>query len=702
MSVTYEVRDGVALALINRPPVNAIDVSIRKGLKDAIARAEKDDTAKIVLIACAGRTFLSGADLNEFNTGILEPGYYEVLGIVENCTKPVVASLHGMALGGGIETAMACHYRCAVADARVGMPEITLGIIPGAGGTQRLPRLVGARNALELLVKGAPIAAPQGKEMGLIDEIITGDPVEGGLAYARKLLAEGKGRRPTRDRKVDTTGFDEAGIAAVLKENARGLKGRTTQNDIIRTIKAAIEMDFDAGLAFEDQVSRVSMQSAEGRSLRHAFFAERETGHIPGLAAGVKPLPIAKVAVVGAGTMGGGIAMALADSGLPVTLIEAKQEYLDNGLKRIRENYEVSVKRGRLTPEALEKRMGLIKGTLAMEDARDADAVIEAVFEDMDLKKSILSKLDKVLRPEAVIASNTSSLSLTELASVTGRPDKVIGLHFFSPANVMRLLEIVRGDKTSQETIVTGLSLAKTLRKIGVVSGDKFGFIGNRMMLDGYFRESEQMLLEGVAPERIDEVAENFGFAMGPNKVNDMAGVDVGTKVRIELFKREEREAPYHAVSDALTPMGRTGQKAGKGVYRYEPGDRTPHHDPETDALIEKLAMEFNIDKREVSDKEIEERCVLPLINVGAQILEEGTAYRASDLDVVWINGYGFPRYRGGPMCYADILGLDYVLERIKHYQKEIGSSYWKPAPLIEKLVREGKSFADWDKQQKH
>jgi 3-hydroxyacyl-CoA dehydrogenase len=697
MTVSYEVRDGIAIALVDRPPVNAVNAAVRAGIIDALDKAEKDPAVKAVLVTCAGRTFLSGADITEFGV-VNEPSFDKMLARLEGFPKPVAASLFGVALGGGFETAMACHYRVAVPEARVGMPEITLGVVPGAGGTQRLPRLIGARAALEMLIDGIPVGGEKAKALGLVDDVIAGDPVEAGLTFVKKLIADGAKPRPTRDMKVDTTGFDEAGIQEVLTKNARGLKGRTTQHADIVAIKAAIEKPFEEGLKIEKAVSDASLDTTESKALRHVFFAEREVAKIPGLPADVKAPPIKKAAVVGAGTMGGGIAMALADSGIPVALIEANQEALDRGLGIIRANYETSVKRGRFTQEVVDKRLALISGTLDYGKASDVDVVIEAVFENMDLKKSILKKLDDVAPAHAVLGSNTSTLSITELSEVTKRPGNVIGLHFFSPANVMKLLEIVRGKHTSPETLAAAMGVAKALRKIGVVAGDGFGFAGNRMMLDGYWREGEHLLLEGVSPAKIDAAMEDFGFAMGPNKVNDMGGIDVGTKARNELFKRAQRPQPYFAVSDAMTPLGKLGQKTGSGIYRYEKGDRTPHHDPETDKLIAEIAAKYGIQKHDASSEEIVERCVLSLVNIGARVLEEGNAYRASDLDVVWTSGYGFPRWRGGPMFYGDTLGLKHVLERVRHYHKQLnGYALWEPSKLLVKLAEEGKSFADYD-----
>jgi 3-hydroxyacyl-CoA dehydrogenase len=695
-TVAYEVRDGVAVLTVDRPPVNAIDYTVRQGLKDGIARAAVDEAARAVLIVCDGRTFMSGADLSELGGVQPEPGFYETLDAIEASGKPVVAAMHGTTLGGGLETALACHYRIADAKARMGLPEITLGLIPGGGGTQRLPRIVGAMKTLEMLVSGAPITAGDAQEAGLLDAVFEGDPKDEGLKFARRLVEDGAPPRPTRERSVERNGFSLEAAEGVLAKNARALKGRTTQNDAVKVVQAAIELPFEKGIETEDEYSRASLKAPESLALRHVFFAERECGKIPGLTK-AEPGPLKSAAVVGAGTMGGGIAMAFANSGLPVTVIEAGQEALDRGLAGIRKNYETTVKRGRMSPEDLEQRMSLISGALDASGAAGADVAVEAVFENMDLKKKILADLDKVMPTHAIIASNTSTLSVTELGSVTSRPDKVVGLHFFSPAHIMRLLEIIRGGETSNQTLVTALEVGKKLRKIGVISGDAYGFIGNKMMQDGYFREAEQLLLEGASPAQVDRVCEAFGFAMGPNKVNDMAGVDVGTLARGELAKRESRPAPYFAVSDALTPMRRLGQKTGKGVYRYEPGDRTPYGDPEVTALIEKLAADHGIERRAISDAEVEERCVLPLVNEGAKLLENGIAYRASDIDVVWTSGYGFPRYKGGPMFHGDMLGLAHVAERVKHYHEKSGH-YWEPSELLLKLADEGRTFADWDK----
>ncbi|HEV8443113.1 MAG TPA: 3-hydroxyacyl-CoA dehydrogenase NAD-binding domain-containing protein, partial [Steroidobacteraceae bacterium] len=548
MSVSYENHGGIALALVDRPPVNAIDVSVRAGILDAVKRATGDREIQALVVACRGRTFLSGADLTELGGTIAAPGYADTLAALEDCPKPVIASLHGTALGGGLELAMACHYRCATPAARMGMPEITLGILPGAGGTQRLPRLVGTRHAFDLLLSGTPIDATRARHLGLIDELTGDDPVVGGLEYARRLVAAGAAPRPTRAEDSRLEALDDAGIAEVLERHARSLKGRSTQQFVLRALRAAKPGEFAAGLLLEADLSAESLRTAESRALRHVFFAERECSRVPGITP-AKSREVRKTTVVGAGTMGSGIAMALADAGIAVSLVEQDAAALERGLSAIRSNYDAAVRRGRIDAATADARRNLIQGTLQPEAARDSDLLIEAVFEDLDLKRRVLAQFDALLPPGAMLATNTSSLSLRALAEATQHPQRVIGLHFFSPANVMRLLEIVRGSLTSSETVAAALALAKTLRKVGVVVGDGFGFVGNRMMLDGYFREAELMLLQGISPARIDAVMERFGFAMGPNKVNDMAGVDVGTRVRTELLRREVRQAPYHVVS---------------------------------------------------------------------------------------------------------------------------------------------------------
>jgi 3-hydroxyacyl-CoA dehydrogenase len=699
MTVMFERHGDVALALIDRPPVNAIDVTVRAGLLAAVQQAVADPQVRALVVACRGRTFCSGADLEELNTGVEPPGYPEMLTALEDCPKPVIASMHGTALGGGLEIAMACHYRCATPGARMGMPEITLGILPGAGGTQRLPRLIGPVEALDMLIKGAPVDAVRARELELIDEIVGDDPVAGGLEFARRLLAAGTKPRPTRERTAKLRPLSEAEVQACFERHARSLKGRTTQHLVVKSIRAATEKPWGEGLRIEAQLSADSLRAPESRALRHVFFAERECARVPGIEPAARPWEIRRAMVVGAGTMGTGIAMSLAEAGIETWLVDREPAALERGLRIIDENHAASVQRGRMTTEVAQAQRQRILGTTGLDAAAGADLVIEAVFEDMQLKRTLLQRIDALLPDDALLASNTSSLSLTTLAQATRRPERVIGLHFFSPANVMRLLEIVRGAATSADTISRALTVAKKLRKIGVVVGDGFGFVGNRMMLDGYFREADLMLLQGVAPARIDAAMEAFGFAMGPNRVNDMAGIDVGTRVRNELLKREQRPATYHLVSDSLTAMGRLGQKSGLGIYRYEPGNRAALDDPAFAQIVQQLARQHGVEPRAVSDEEIQRRCVLSLVNIGADILAERLAYRAGDIDVIWTSGYGFPRWRGGPMHYADSLGLDRVVREIRAFWESGNGDHWRPAASLEALAREGKTFADWDRE---
>lgn len=685
---------GIAVISIDNPPVNVMAANVRKDLYRLISEAESSSDVRCIVICAKGKTFVSGADLREFEEGIEDPDYRSTLGLIESCSKPVVAVVHGTVFGAGVELALACHYRVALNGTIIGLPEMTLGLVPGAGATQRLPRIVGMETSLDMLFSGAPVSAEKALEIGLADAVAEGEPADAGREFARHVIAEGLPVRPTASRSAGK--LTDSMVEQALERHARMLRGRTTQHDMVAALRAA-ELDIEAGLDVENKLSMASLDSAESLALRHIFFAERQSSRIPNLPADTKPAKAGKVAVIGAGTMGSGIAMAFSNAGYEVTLVDSRQEGLDRGLDIITEAYEGRAKRGRITEEAARKAIEAIRLTLGMDEIRDADLVVEAVYEDMGLKQSILSQIDKVVGPDTIIASNTSSLSVTQLGSATSRPDKVLGLHFFSPAHIMKLLEIVRGDKTSLETLATGIDMAARIRKIPVVSGDGFGFIGNRMMLDGAFREAEQMLLEGAGVDQVDDAVEEFGFAMGPSRVCDMAGVDIGTLVREQLAKREKREDPYCAISDALTPMGRVGQKAGKGFYDYSDNPRKGAVDPEVTSLIERLAAERGIERRSFADDEIVERFVLQLVNVGAAILDEGIAYRAADIDVVWTHGYGFPRYRGGPMFYADALGLPHVLERVEYWHERLGH-YWKPAPLLRKLAAEGSSFAEYDR----
>jgi 3-hydroxyacyl-CoA dehydrogenase len=695
--VACEVQGQIATLFVDHPPVNTINAAVRAGLIAGLQRAQSDPSVEAIVVTARGNTFIAGADLVELSDGIAEPSYRDTLRQIEDCPKPVVAVLHGNTLGAGVEVALACHYRVALADAKIGLPEISLGIVPGAGATQRLPRLIGPSAALRMLIGGSPMSAGDALAAGLVDAVASGDPAAAGSEFALDLLSRGVGSRPTRNLMGGSEEFGGEQINAILKANAKSLNGRKTQHAMVEAVNAAVSLPFEDGLALEKALSDASLLTRESLALRHMFFAERATNRIPGVSRDAGALPVRKVAVIGAGTMGSGIAMAFGNAGFDVVLVDANEQGLERGRQIIRENYEGSAKRGRMTPDQAEAAIAKIALTLEMKDISEVDLAIEAVFENMDLKKSVLAQIDRAVAPHAIIASNTSSLSVTELGNATSRPDKVLGLHFFSPAHIMKLLEIVRGDQTSPETLLTGLEVAKRIRKIPAISGDGFGFIGNRMMLDGAFREGEQMMLEGAGVDQIDHAIERFGFAMGPSRVNDMAGVDIGTLVREQLFLRASRRDPYCIVSDTLTSMGRVGQKVGKGFYSYSADPRVGALDPEVTKVIERLAFDRWIARRAFADDEIVERFVLQLINVGAEILAEGIAYRAADIDVVWVHGFGFPRHLGGPMFHADTLGIKNVLERVRHWHRILGD-YWKPSPLLEKLAATNSSFAAYDR----
>lgn len=689
-------REGaVAVITVGSPPVNAMSQAMRQGLLDAFRQLGGDNTVGAVLLTCAGRTFISGADLKEFYTGVGEPGYHELFAVVEGFPRPVIAALFGTAMGAGVEIALACHYRCAAPGAKLGLPEITLGIILGAGGTQRLPRLIGAKAALDMILSAAPIDAAKAREQGIVDEIVQGDLIKGAIAYANRLIAAGAGPRPTAARSVDASGFDEAYIKTALAGAAKKWRGQQAPQRAVDAIRVSTQFPLPEGVKHERRISLEAEKSLESQALRHLFFAEREVARIPGLADSVKPQEIASAAIIGAGTMGRGIAICFADAGIPVQLIDTAADAVQRGLAAIRKIYDSSVAKGRLSGEQMQQRMASIRGGTDLQAVADVDLVVEAAFESMDVKKELFTKFDQLCRPGAVLATNTSTLDINVIAAMTQRPESVIGLHFFSPANVMRLLEIVRGAKTSPQVLATAVALAKKLRKVGVVVGVCYGFVGNRMMLEGYVREADQLLLEGATAQQIDRVIEGFGFAMGPFTMNDMAGNDIALKAREVPGVRDGKPRPYHEVIDTLARANQLGQKTGAGFYRYEPGSRTPLHNPATDAVIDKLAQELGIKRRDISDEEIEVRCVYPLINEGARILEEGIAYRSSDIDVIWTTGYGFPRFRGGPMFYADSLGLKQVGERMSELHRQHGH-YWKPAALLEKLAASGQKFADW------
>lgn len=691
--ISYE-RDGdVAIITVDNPPVNALSLPVRQGLAKAFTQFEADAGAKIAVLICAGRTFIAGADITEFDKPIEEPWLPKVVHQIEACPKIVIAAIHGTALGGGFETAMACHYRCALPSAKVGLPEVLLGLLAGATGTQRLPRLIGVKDALDVMISGQPMPAKVAHEHGAIDEIVDGDLREGALAYARRLLSENASPKRIRDIVIDPKSIPDNFFADYRKDMARRTRGFMAPEQIVKCVEAAVSMSYDESVEVENKLFMECMASTHSKSQRHLFFADREITKIPDVPKDTPTRKIDKVAVIGGGTMGGGIAMNFVNVGIPVLLKEVNQEALERGLGIIRSNYEVVVKKGRMSADQLEKNMSMISGTLAYEDLSDADIVIEAVFENMALKKEIFTTLDKVCKPGAILASNTSTLDIDEIAAVTSRPEDVIGLHFFAPANIMTLLEIVRGAKTAKDVIATSMQLAKSIRKVAVLVGCCFGFVANRMFFP-YVREAQLMILEGVAPERIDQVAFDWGMAMGPNGVSDLSGLDVLEKVRTEWTERPDDESFFRMITK-LVELGRLGQKSGAGIYKYEGRNSLP--DPEVSALAKKEATSLGVAQIEVSDEEIIERLFYSMINEGALILEEGIALRPGDINVVYANGYGMARYRGGPMFYGDTVGLKKVRDAMLKYKARYGDLYWTPAPLLDKLADAGKTFEQWN-----
>jgi len=698
----YDIRDGVAVITIDNPPVNALSPTVWEGLDRLVARAVADPAAEAIVVIGAGTTFIAGADIKVFETLktredslARSANTHALLKRIEDATKPLVAAIHGNALGGGLEVAQACHFRVATKDAKIGQPEVLLGIIPGAGGTQRLPRLCGAELALTMCTDGKPIAAAKAMNAGIIDQIIDGDLLTGAIKYAKARARNGDLRK-TREM---PHGVDQisAGLNACsatresLKKTAKGMRAPYAAVD---AIEAGLRMDFDAGAIREREIFADCVVSTESKALRHLFFAEREVAKVPDIPKDTPTRDIKRAAVVGAGTMGGGIAMSYANAGIPVLLKDVDDAALQRGLATIRKNYEVTMSKGKMTAEQLEKTMALITPTTSYDGFMDVDIVVEAVFENMDLKKATFAELAKVTRPDCVLASNSSTLDIDAFAQASGRPSQVVGHHFFSPANVMKLLEIVRGRETSKEVIATSLKLAKKLGKVGVVVGNCFGFVANRM-LAYYMREAYLLLEEGASVEQIDRVLTTFGLPVGPYGMQDIAGIDVGARIRqyLKSIGKTRAEGPQSAIPDRLFEMGRYGQKTGAGWYKYDaPGSRNRTPDPLIEQMADEEAKKRGITRRPISDEEIIARITTALANEGARVLEEGYATRAGDIDVVYAYGFGFPRHRGGPMFYADTVGLPTVLARVKEYRARFGD-YWEPAPLLERLVAEGRGF---------
>ena len=677
-------RDGeIAVVTVDNPPVNALKHEVRAGLAEALRQARDDATVKAVVIACAGRTFFAGADITEFGKPPQAPGLGEVIAAIEAMPKPVVAALHGTALGGGFELALACHFRVAVAGARVGLPEVKLGLLPGAGGTQRLPRLIGPEKALKMIVTGDPIEAPEALTDGIVDEIVEGDLTTGTIAFARRVAAENRPLRLVRDRedKLSAEGFADAAEALT-----RRLRGREAPAACVEAVRNAIVLPFEEGLKREGELFRKLVAGDQSKAQRHVFFAEREAARVPGIPEGAKPRPIARGAVIGAGTMGGGIAMCFANAGIPVSIVETGRDLLQKGLDRVAANYRATVSRGGLGAEEVERRMALINGVTELDAVGSADVVIEAVFEEMELKKRVFGDLDRVAKANAVLATNTSTLDVDEIARATSRPRDVLGTHFFSPANVMRLLEIVRGAATSPDALITAVTLGRRLGKVPVTVGVCYGFVGNRMLARRSV-EAERLLLEGALPQQVDAAVTGFGFPMGPFAMADMAGLDVGWRIRKGRGERNE-------IEDALCEAGHFGQKTGKGYFRYDAGSRTPLPDPEVEQTILDASSRAGITRRAITQEEIVERMIFPMVNEGARILEEGIATRPGDIDVIWVYGYGWPVWRGGPMYYADQLGLAHLRDRLTLYAERSGDETLRPATRISRLAAEGRGFA--------
>jgi len=699
-AVHYGRQGNIGVITVNNPPVNALGLAVRQGLIACLNQGIADAGAKALVLIGGGRTFIAGADIREFDKPLADPHLKADIVAYENSPKLVVAALHGTALGGGLEMAMGCHYRCAIASARVGLPEVKLGLLPGAGGTQRLPRLAGAKKALEMITSGTMIRAAEAKQFDIVDEIVPGeswdDLLKGAIVYAERL-ADAKAplkKVSARQDKVDAARGDAKLFADFRKGMEKSARGFFAPWRCVDCVEAAVNLPFEQGLAREQELFEQCMAHPSSKAQIHAFFAEREVNMIPGIGPEVKAKPIKQAAVVGAGTMGGGIAMNFANAGIPVRLIEVNEQALARGLGVIRKNYEITAQRGRMTMADVEKRMALIQGSTRFEDVGDADMVVEAVFEEMPIKKEIFAKLDKAARKDAVLASNTSTLDIDAIAGVTSRPAQVIGMHFFSPANVMRLLEVVRGAKSSPETIVTAMQTGNRIGKISVLVGNCDSFVGNRM-LHGYLREAEFLVEEGALPQQVDKELYDFGLAMEPFAMGDLAGLDVGWRIRKGKAASRPNDIRYSPLADKICEMDRYGQKTGGGWYHYEKGDRTPHPDPAIEALIVENSRALGINRRAISDEEIVKRCMYPLVNEGARILEEGIALRSSDIDIIYLNGYGFPAHRGGPMCWADQIGLRQVLADIEAFHKQHGK-LWEPAPLLRKLVAEGKGFRDF------
>lgn len=692
-AVNYEIKEGVALVTFQNPPVNGMSHALRLGIVQAVDKAEADPSVQSMVLTGSQSAFSGGADVTEFGTPkvLQQPILRAVIEALEQCEKPVVAAIQGVCLGGGLELAMGAHYRIAKADAQIGLPEVKLGLLPGAGGTQRLPRALGLEKALEMITSGTIVRAKTLADSNLLDRVVEDDLIAAAIAFAQELAVNKAPLKRLRDLQVTSQTDAQTLLQTVREKLQASSKNFPAPVKCLETVQASIDMPFEQGLAFERQLFLGLMSSPESQALRHIFAAERAALKIPDIPADTPLREIKQVAVIGAGTMGGGIAMNFLNIGLPVVMLEMKQEALDRGVATIRRNYENTMKKGRLTAEQVEQRMGLLSTTLSYDDLAQADLIIEAVFEEMGVKKAVFTELDRFAKPGAILASNTSTLDVDQIADFTKRPEDVIGLHFFSPANVMQLLEIVRGAKTAKDVLATSIQIGRKIGKKPVVSGVCDGFIGNRMLYP-YRVAADQLVLAGASPSQVDKALENFGMAMGPYRVGDLAGLDIGWAIR-KRKAAENPSVPYEPViADKLCEAGRYGQKTGMGWYKYEAGNRQPIVDPVVEQIIDDFRKAKGIEPRQFSEAEIVQRCLYALVNEGAKILEEGIALRASDIDVVYLYGYGFPAYRGGPMNYAQQVGLFNVVRSMQRYARESAdaAAFWQVAPLLAKHAESG------------
>jgi len=693
-TVDIERRGRIALILVDNPPVNAISHAVRAGIIEALEATDADEAVDAAVLTARGRTFMAGADISEFGKPPQPPILPDVVERLEATSKPVIAAIHGNALGGGLELALGCHYRVSRPDAKLGQPEVNLGLIPGAQGTQRLPRLAGLETALEMIVTGKPVSARRALDAGILDEILEGDLFDDAVGYAERLVTGGAPLRRTSNLDVPQAESTEDVFGRFEQMSNKRMRGQTAPKRAIEAVRAALGADFARGTARERELFLDCMNDPQSAAMRHAFFAEREAARVPGLTKNTPVREIARVGIIGGGTMGSGIGLACAAAGLPVTIVEQAEDAAEAARQRIADTLEGGVRKGKLSQAARDEQMACFRLTTDFESLAEADLVIEAVFEDLDVKREVFARLGATAKRGAILATNTSYQDIDAIAAATDRPGDVLGLHFFSPANIMKLLEVVRADATADDVLATALGFAKRIRKVPVVAGVCYGFIGNRM-LQGYQREAGLLLLEGASPEQIDGAIYDFGFPMGPLQMGDLAGLDVGYLARQKADPASLDPNAYR-VHDRLVEAGRKGQKTGAGFYRYD--GRKGEPDPAVTPIIEEEADKAGITRREISETEIVERCMLPLVDEGARVLEEGIAIRSGDIDVVWLYGYGFPRWRGGPMFYADSLGLGYAVEWIEHYRSIHGDRWWSPAPLLAQLAGEGRSFAEFDR----